>query len=387
MSWLILPEPVYRGAVLTTVAVAGYRSLRDVVVGLGPLDRDHGRERVGQVEPVPGVAAAGGSAPTGRSSARWPARAACSPRCGRARSSRARHVGAACRPRAPSAADRSACGWGSPTADGLGYSIDLGMPVPGSTAFALDPEIKREMRVGGPDGPAGGGAGGARPRPLSAAATAGAGVELSRALADPPEHARRARRSRRSAPEMRRVRGIIARLAVLRRVCAPTTTPRPGSRRSAPGHPVLARDGRRPRRRACRRSARSATAERWTATVADAFPGARISISQDGGWFEVGLEQPGVLRRMGAAELSDGTLRYLLLAAALLSPRPPSLLVLNEPETSLHRDLLPALGRLIRAAASRGQVVVVTHSAPLLAELGVRACRPEYPAGGKRRRR
>ena len=119
-------------------------------------------------------------------------------------------------------------------------------------------------------------------------------------------------------------------------------------------------------------------------TIADAFDGARVSITHDGGWFQVGLEQPGVLRRMGAAELSDGTLRYLLLAAALLSPRPPSLLVLNEPETSLHRDLLPALGRLIQAAASRGQVVVVTHSAPLLAEWGVRAVptRSPRPAGG-----
>jgi predicted ATPase len=107
------------------------------------------------------------------------------------------------------------------------------------------------------------------------------------------------------------------------------------------------------------------------AAVDDAFPGAQISVSRDGGWFEVGLEQDGVLRRMGAAELSDGTLRYLLLVAALLSPRPPGLLVLNEPETSLHRDLLPALARLIGKAAQHSQVVVVTHSAPLLSELGV----------------
>ena len=39
---------------------------------------------------------------------------------------------------------------------------------------------------------------------------------------------------------------------------------------------------------------------------------------------------------LSAAELSDGTLRYLLWVAALLSPRPPELLVLNEPEASLH---------------------------------------------------
>ncbi|KRP58087.1 hypothetical protein TU79_21505 [Pseudomonas trivialis] len=41
--------------------------------------------------------------------------------------------------------------------------------------------------------------------------------------------------------------------------------------------------------------------------------------------------------------MSDGTLRYLLLIAALLTPRPPSMMALNEPETSLHPDLLPAL--------------------------------------------
>ena len=59
------------------------------------------------------------------------------------------------------------------------------------------------------------------------------------------------------------------------------------------------------------------------------------------------MSQPGLLRPLKAAELSDGTLRYLLWIAALLSPRPPELLVLNEPETSLHPDLLPALARLI----------------------------------------
>ena len=60
------------------------------------------------------------------------------------------------------------------------------------------------------------------------------------------------------------------------------------------------------------------------------------------------MRQHGLLRPLKAAELSDGTLRYLLLVAALLTPRPPELLVLNEPETSLHPDLLPALARLIR---------------------------------------
>lgn len=70
-----------------------------------------------------------------------------------------------------------------------------------------------------------------------------------------------------------------------------------------------------------------------------------------------------------AAEMSDGTLRFLLLATALLTPRPPELLVLNEPEGSLHPSLLPHLAELIREAATRTQVVVVTHAEPLVRAL------------------
>src|ERR1700732_3987343 len=87
------------------------------------------------------------------------------------------------------------------------------------------------------------------------------------------------------------------------------------------------------------------------------------------GRFALVMEQHGLLRPLGAAELSDGTLRYLLWIAALLTPRPPALMVLNEPETSLHRDLLAPLARLIAQASKRTQIVVVTHAAPLIMAL------------------
>ncbi|SMF10074.1 Predicted ATPase [Tistlia consotensis] len=103
--------------------------------------------------------------------------------------------------------------------------------------------------------------------------------------------------------------------------------------------------------------------------IADAFPGSGVEIGVTDGLFEVGMRQHGLLRPLRAAELSDGTLRYLLLAAALLSPRPPSLLVLNEPETSLHPDLLAPLGRLIGAASRHAQLIVVTHARPLVEAL------------------
>lgn len=106
----------------------------------------------------------------------------------------------------------------------------------------------------------------------------------------------------------------------------------------------------------------------FDAAINDAFPGAFVEVSI-GPLFELRVRQHGLLRPLTAAELSDGTLRYILLAAALLSPRPPKLMILNEPETSLHVDLLPALARLITRAAKRSQVIVVSHAAPLVAAL------------------
>jgi predicted ATPase len=105
------------------------------------------------------------------------------------------------------------------------------------------------------------------------------------------------------------------------------------------------------------------------AAIVDAFPGGGIEIVDTDGYFELEMRQHGLLRPLKAAELSDGTLRYLLLIAALLSPRPPDLMILNEPETSLHPDLLPPLARLIAQASRRSQVVVVSHAVALVSAL------------------
>ena len=102
-----------------------------------------------------------------------------------------------------------------------------------------------------------------------------------------------------------------------------------------------------------------------------AFPGSRVEIRTDSGRFELLLHQPGLLRPLSTAELSDGTLRYLLWVAALLTPRPPALLVLNEPENSLHPDLLRPLASIVIAAAAKAQTVVVTHSRAFASALEV----------------
>ncbi|MBS8260259.1 ATP-binding protein [Roseibium polysiphoniae] len=105
--------------------------------------------------------------------------------------------------------------------------------------------------------------------------------------------------------------------------------------------------------------------------VEDAFPGSRIEIRVTDGLFEVLMYQHGLLRPLRTSELSDGTMRYLLLIAVLLTPRPPPLLVLNEPETSLHPRLLEPLGRLVATAAEKTQVILVTHAHQLADQLAI----------------
>lgn len=112
-------------------------------------------------------------------------------------------------------------------------------------------------------------------------------------------------------------------------------------------------------------------AEALSNAVADAFPGAAVEVQAVGGRFSLTFSQHGLLRPLSQAELSDGTLRYLLWIAALLTPRPPSLMVLNEPETSLHPDLLAPLGRLMRKCAEHTQVWVTSHAASLIGALAL----------------
>jgi predicted ATPase len=96
--------------------------------------------------------------------------------------------------------------------------------------------------------------------------------------------------------------------------------------------------------------------------IHDGLAGASLRIRAEETQFTMRLEIPGLLRRLRPAEFSDGQLRFLCLCAALLSPRPPSLLALNEPETSLHADLLDSLARLVVVASKQTQLWITTHS-------------------------
>lgn len=101
------------------------------------------------------------------------------------------------------------------------------------------------------------------------------------------------------------------------------------------------------------------------AMVETAFPGSDWRSVDDHGGFHLQLRRPDLKRWLDAAELSDGTLRFFCLAAALRTPKPPPLLVLNEPETSLHPGLLPPLADLIAAVPQETQIIIVSHAQAL----------------------
>jgi predicted ATPase len=104
--------------------------------------------------------------------------------------------------------------------------------------------------------------------------------------------------------------------------------------------------------------------------IDEAFPGARLEVPPPDDFATFSMLFPETPKRpFGPHELSDGTLQFLALAGALLAYRLPPFIALNEPETSIHPNLIPALARLIARAAERTQIWVVTHSRELADEL------------------
>jgi predicted ATPase len=254
--------------------------------------------------------------------------------------------------------------------DGYGYAIDLGLPHPDRSdtpsQFRLDPEIKTEsVWTGQTLGRANALAARVGPH-VGIRDDAGAWRTSLQSLAtfdsmmthcaDP-----------RDALDLLLLR---ERMRAWRFYDSPRTDQDAPARRPQVGTytPILASDGA-DLAAALQTIREIGAADELDASIEDAFPRSSVSVVNSDGYFEVEMRQHGLLRPLKAAELSDGTMRYLLLVAALLSPRPSAFLALNEPEASLHPDLLGPLARLIEKAAVRSQVIVVTHVPRLVAEL------------------
>jgi predicted ATPase len=361
--------------VLTTIAIENYRSLRDLRLPLARLNVVTGANGTGKSNLYRALrlladCASGGVISSlaregGLESALWAG---------------PEHLGAAVRSgRHPvqgtvrSAAVSLQLGFAS---EDFSYLIDLGLPRRNeSSAFNLDPEIKREVVWSGPV-----------MRPASVL------VRRKRALVqlrgtssgDSWQNFESALRPYESvltevldpgrAPELLAVREQIRRWRFYDQFRTDTDSP---VRQSQIGTrtPVLDADGR-DLAAALQTIVEIGDDDALHATIEDAFPGSRLQVVETRGRFDLELQAHGLLRPLSAAELSDGTLRYLLLVAALLSPRPPSLMVLNEPETSLYANLVPPLARLIARASEHAQIIVVTHARGLTDALTTAGAQP-----------
>lgn len=96
--------------------------------------------------------------------------------------------------------------------------------------------------------------------------------------------------------------------------------------------------------------------QQWTIEVTEEFSRGR----------EINLE---------AISLSEGTLRLLGLLLALYALTPPSLLIMEEPEATLHPGAAAVLADVLQEAALRTQILITTHSPDLLAQFPVDSLR------------
>jgi predicted ATPase len=71
------------------------------------------------------------------------------------------------------------------------------------------------------------------------------------------------------------------------------------------------------------------------------------------------------------SQLSDGSLRFICLATALLQPQPPSTIIIDEPELGLHPCAIALLASLLRSASKRMQVIVSTQAVALVNEFSI----------------
>ena len=255
--------------------------------------------------------------------------------------------------------------------DSYSYVIECGLPRPENTRFFLDPEVKEE-RIVWHDRRSKKQILGRKNGTVWARDASGERVEYPMALAASESVLAEIREPHRF-PELSALQREILGWRFYHHfrtdAASPLRQPQAGVRT-----PVLSHDGR-DLTAALQTILEMGEGAELLRQLDAAFPGAELQIAGEGR-LAVELRMPRMPRFFEATELSDGTLQYLCLLAALLSPRPPALLAVNEPETSIHPDLIPALARLVVNASQRSQIWLTTHSTALADAIAVETGEP-----------
>lgn len=83
-------------------------------------------------------------------------------------------------------------------------------------------------------------------------------------------------------------------------------------------------------------------------------------------WNQKGSDYP-----MQPYHFSDGSIRFICLAVALLQPNPPSTIIIDEPELGLHPAAISILAELIQVASKKTQVIIATQSPTLMNQFSI----------------
>ncbi len=78
------------------------------------------------------------------------------------------------------------------------------------------------------------------------------------------------------------------------------------------------------------------------------------------------VQWKGLRNAQSAADLSDGTLRFLLLMTILASPDIAPVVAIDEPEAGLHPEMLPIVAEYALEASNHSQIIFTTHSPEFL---------------------
>lgn len=245
--------------------------------------------------------------------------------------------------------------------DNLKYELEMGLPIKSSSAFGLDPEIKREA-ITFIDGKHKSVLLERQSQTIHARDVNGKRITFPGSV-NAGESVLSGLRQPHLFPEISALRQEILSWRFYHQFRTDAASP---LRQSQIGvrTPVLAHDGS-DLGAALQTIIEIGNRDALDSAIQLAFPGAALFVQCDYGRFTPALLMPGFDRPFVAAEMSDGTLHYLCLVAALLSCREPALIALNEPETSIHPDLFESLSRLIEQSSRNSQIWITTHSQQL----------------------
>ena len=116
----------------------------------------------------------------------------------------------------------------------------------------------------------------------------------------------------------------------------------------------------------------------------------KITTRTANGTIQFYLWETGFSSPISPSRMSDGTLRFIAILATLLTPEPPPLICIEEPELGMHPDAMSIMADLLVEASARMQIIVTTHSDALVSALtphpeSILAC--ERVGGGTQIRR